>query len=60
MGLEETDGIYLPVMTVHSLLMTPAETPDDPKSPRGVRGFRLNKGHFSSWKVQGKVGGYLK
>lgn len=28
------------------------------KSPRGIRGYRLNKGSFTSWKVQGKVGGY--
>ncbi|KIK68783.1 glycoside hydrolase family 35 protein [Collybiopsis luxurians FD-317 M1] len=31
---------------------------DDAKSPRGVRGFQLNTGNFSEWKVQGKVGGY--
>jgi len=28
------------------------------KSPRGIRGFQLNVGNFSEWKVQGKVGGY--
>ncbi|KAK0221395.1 galactose-binding domain-like protein, partial [Armillaria fumosa] len=26
--------------------------------PRGVRGFQLNDGTFTDWKVQGKVGGY--
>ncbi|KAF9039430.1 glycoside hydrolase family 35 protein [Hymenopellis radicata] len=31
---------------------------DNIKSPRGVRGFKLNNGTFSDWKVQGKVGGY--
>ncbi|KAJ3758163.1 galactose-binding domain-like protein, partial [Lentinula raphanica] len=31
---------------------------NDPKSPRGVRGFQLDSGVFSEWKVQGKVGGY--
>ncbi|KAI9452442.1 glycoside hydrolase family 35 protein [Russula earlei] len=31
---------------------------DDSKSPRGVRGFKLNNGTFCAWKVQGKVGGY--
>ncbi|KAG2073391.1 glycoside hydrolase family 35 protein [Suillus decipiens] len=31
---------------------------DFEKSPRGVRGFMLNTGNFSAWKVQGKVGGY--
>jgi hypothetical protein len=30
------------------------------KSPRGIRGFQLSNGTFSSWKVQGKVGGYTK
>ncbi|ESK91113.1 glycoside hydrolase family 35 protein [Moniliophthora roreri MCA 2997] len=28
------------------------------KTPRGVRGFKLNKGEFTTWKVQGKIGGY--
>jgi hypothetical protein len=30
----------------------------DPKSPRGIRGFKLDTGLFGEWKVQGKVGGY--
>ncbi|CAK5270671.1 unnamed protein product [Mycena citricolor] len=36
-------------------------TPDTIKSPRGVRGFSLSPSPnaFGSWKVQGKVGGYL-
>ncbi|EIM81441.1 uncharacterized protein STEHIDRAFT_66589 [Stereum hirsutum FP-91666 SS1] len=42
MGLEETEG----------------KTTDSSRSPRGVRGFRLNSGNFTSWKVQGKIGGY--
>ncbi|KAJ6552812.1 glycoside hydrolase family 35 protein [Mycena capillaripes] len=33
-------------------------TPDSSKSPRGVRGFKLDSGSFGEWKVQGKVGGY--
>ncbi|KAF5386540.1 hypothetical protein D9757_005888 [Collybiopsis confluens] len=33
---------------------------DDAKSPRGVRGFQLNTGNFSDWRVQGKVGGYTQ
>ncbi|KAF7978635.1 hypothetical protein HWV62_45132 [Athelia sp. TMB] len=33
--------------------------PDASKSPRGVRGFKLDTGNFSEWKVQGKLGGYL-
>jgi hypothetical protein len=30
------------------------------KSPRGVRGFKLNHGTFGTWKVQGKIGGYTR
>lgn len=30
----------------------------DSKSPRGIRGFKLDAGSFGEWKVQGKVGGY--
>ena len=30
------------------------------KSPRGIRGFKLDVGHFTEWKVQGKVGGYTE
>ncbi|KAG5641026.1 hypothetical protein DXG03_006367, partial [Asterophora parasitica] len=43
MGLNETDGL----------------NPDSSKSPRGIRGFKLDTGNFTSWKVQGKIGGYL-
>ncbi|KAJ3880440.1 glycoside hydrolase family 35 protein [Lentinula edodes] len=32
---------------------------DDAKSPRGIRGFQLNTGNFTEWRVQGKVGGYV-
>ncbi|KAI0632368.1 glycoside hydrolase superfamily [Trametes polyzona] len=28
------------------------------KSARGIPGFQLNTGNFTTWKVQGKVGGY--
>ncbi|KAF7297199.1 Glycoside hydrolase family 35 protein [Mycena indigotica] len=42
MGLNETNGA----------------NPDSSKSPRGVRGFKLDTGSFGTWKVQGKVGGY--
>ncbi|KAG6888527.1 hypothetical protein C0995_007639 [Termitomyces sp. Mi166 len=34
-------------------------TADNTKSPRGVRGFELFSGNFTTWKVQGKIGGYL-
>ena len=30
------------------------------RSPRGIPGFKLNGGNFTTWKVQGKVGGYTK
>jgi hypothetical protein len=30
------------------------------KSPRGIRGFKLNNGTFSTWTVQGKKGSYTK
>ncbi|KAJ7583566.1 glycoside hydrolase family 35 protein [Mycena floridula] len=42
MGLNETQGT----------------NPNTSKSPRGVRGFKLDVGNFGAWKVQGKVGGY--
>ncbi|EEB97923.1 hypothetical protein MPER_02661, partial [Moniliophthora perniciosa FA553] len=35
-------------------------TDDHMKSPRGIRGFQLNRGNFGEWKVQGKIGGYTK
>ncbi|KAF5364850.1 hypothetical protein D9757_011273 [Collybiopsis confluens] len=70
--LEETDdrfvfpkGVVLPgkdnVITIVQDNMGLNETVftlNDPKSPRGVRGFKLDSGNFSEWKVQGKVGGY--
>ncbi|EKM56203.1 glycoside hydrolase family 35 protein [Phanerochaete carnosa HHB-10118-sp] len=28
------------------------------RSPRGILGFQLNSGNFTTWKVQGKLGGY--
>ena len=30
------------------------------KSARGIAGFALQGGNFYTWKVQGKVGGYLE
>jgi hypothetical protein len=44
MGMNETNGNDL----------------NSSKSPRGVRGFKLNNGKFGTWKVQGKLGGYTK
>jgi hypothetical protein len=43
------------MVDVHALENTNAS-----KSPRGIRGFKLDSGTFSEWKVQGKVGGYTK
>ncbi|KAF8074062.1 glycoside hydrolase family 35 protein [Lyophyllum atratum] len=43
MGLNETSG----------------QNTNSSKGPRGVRGFKLDTGNFTTWKVQGKVGGYL-
>lgn len=37
------------------LIFSPSE-----KSPRGIPGFQLNGGKFTTWKVQGKLGGYTK
>ena len=30
------------------------------RSPRGIPGFALTGGNFTTWKVQGKLGGYTK
>ena len=30
------------------------------KSARGIAGFQLNAGSITTWKVQGKVGGYTE
>ncbi|KAF7978647.1 hypothetical protein HWV62_45156 [Athelia sp. TMB] len=54
MGLNET--IYHGEVR---LLTVATADPDTSKSPRGVRGFQLDSGNFSEWKVQGKLGGYL-
>ncbi|KAF7345669.1 Glycoside hydrolase family 35 protein [Mycena venus] len=70
--LEETDDKFtFPTNSVHTgdnvitivqdnmgLNETNGNNPDTSKSPRGVRGFKLNSGSFGVWKVQGKVGGY--
>ncbi|KAI5120768.1 hypothetical protein M0805_004731 [Coniferiporia weirii] len=70
--LEETDDVftfpegsvivgYDNVITIVQDNMGNNETgsgADAPKSPRGIRGFQLNTGNFTEWKVQGKVGGY--
>ncbi|TDL23133.1 glycoside hydrolase family 35 protein [Rickenella mellea] len=71
--IEETDdhfifppGVVIPgqdnVITVvqdnMGLNETDGET-DNSRGPRGIRGFKLDSGHFGEWKVQGKLGGYI-
>ncbi|KAJ7174237.1 glycoside hydrolase family 35 protein [Mycena crocata] len=70
--IEETDDKFIfpegalrpgdNVITIVQDNMGLNETQDDnaetSKNPRGVRGFLLEAGNFSDWKVQGKVGGY--
>ncbi|KAJ7681674.1 glycoside hydrolase family 35 protein, partial [Mycena rosella] len=67
MNIEETDdkftfpqGVLRPgdnVITIVQLTFV-VDNADASKNPRGVRGFALEGGNFSDWKVQGKVGGY--
>ncbi|KAF8525605.1 glycoside hydrolase superfamily [Hysterangium stoloniferum] len=35
-----------------------SSTAENSKSPRGIMGFKLNTGEFTTWKLQGKLGGY--
>ncbi|PBK88407.1 glycoside hydrolase family 35 protein [Armillaria gallica] len=69
--LEETDDVFLfpegavlpgdNVITVvqdNMGLNETASNPDFSKGPRGIRGFQLNSGKFTQWRVQGKIGGY--
>ncbi|KAI0352573.1 hypothetical protein OH77DRAFT_1523159 [Trametes cingulata] len=46
---------------VLTVLMDHMGNDNDPnlQSPRGITGFRLDGGNFSSWKVQGNLGGFL-
>ena len=59
MGLNESDS-KLPIFITWVAINVIPVTTNDSKSPRGVRGFSLNVGNFSDWKVQGKLGGYTK
>ncbi|EKM56228.1 glycoside hydrolase family 35 protein [Phanerochaete carnosa HHB-10118-sp] len=45
------------VITVVQDHMGNDEDPNE-RSPRGIPGFQLNSGNFTTWKVQGKLGGY--
>lgn len=61
MGLNETDGgMWYFLFPIDFLSHSSSACTDTSKSPRGIRGFHLNTGTFSEWKVQGKVGGYTK
>ncbi|RDB14620.1 putative beta-galactosidase A [Hypsizygus marmoreus] len=52
------DNIITIVQDNMGLNETSGSNPNTSKSPRGVRGFKLDTGNFTTWKVQGKVGGY--
>ncbi|KAF9016306.1 glycoside hydrolase family 35 protein [Hymenopellis radicata] len=68
--LEETDDLFTfpdgalvegdNVITIvqDNMGLNETRNTDSSKNPRGVRGFKLDVGNFSDWKVQGKVGGY--
>ncbi|KAF7978651.1 hypothetical protein HWV62_45164 [Athelia sp. TMB] len=56
MGLNETGCEKLNLFSLHILTRNLAN--DAAKSPRGIRGFNLDSGNFTGWKVQGKLGGY--
>ncbi|KAF7307730.1 Glycoside hydrolase family 35 protein [Mycena kentingensis (nom. inval.)] len=57
-ALQAGDNVITIVQDNMGLNETNGNNPDTSKSPRGVRGFKLDTGTFSTWKVQGKVGGY--
>lgn len=61
MGLNQSGGKPCRIYTSAPLIfMASVAIIDEEKSPRGIRGFMLNTGNFSEWRVQGKVGGYTK
>lgn len=60
MGLEEIGRKVCLCSYVSPTNKFPYKAPNAAKSPRGIRGFKLDSGDFVEWKVQGKVGGYIK
>ncbi|KAI0278189.1 glycoside hydrolase family 35 protein [Russula aff. rugulosa BPL654] len=52
------DNVITIVQDNMGLNQTNGRSTDTSKSPRGVRGFKLNNGTFGTWRVQGKIGGY--
>ncbi|KAK7019437.1 hypothetical protein VNI00_018047 [Paramarasmius palmivorus] len=51
MGFDEAEGKCRPSVPLKL-------NSNSMKTPRGVRGFKLNDGNITTWKVQGKIGGY--
>ena len=60
MGLNETNGgMLLSNSEPRVMLKRDSANTDSSKSPRGIRGFKLDSNTtFGTWKVQGKIGGY--
>ncbi|KAF9465360.1 glycoside hydrolase family 35 protein [Collybia nuda] len=52
------DNVITVVQDNMGLNETSGSNPNSSKGPRGIRGFKLDTGNFTTWKVQGKVGGY--
>ncbi|KAJ7092896.1 glycoside hydrolase family 35 protein [Mycena belliarum] len=57
-ALKSGDNVITIVQDNMGLNETEGDDADSSKNPRGVRGFALEGGNFSDWKVQGKLGGY--
>ncbi|KIY63787.1 glycoside hydrolase family 35 protein [Cylindrobasidium torrendii FP15055 ss-10] len=57
-ALVDGDNVITVVQDNMGLNETNGGNPNSSKGPRGIRGFQLDSGNFSDWKVQGKVGGY--
>ncbi|KAF8173226.1 glycoside hydrolase family 35 protein [Mycena galopus ATCC 62051] len=57
-SLKRGDNVITIVQDNMGLNETEGDNADSSKNPRGVRGFRVDGGNFSDWKVQGKIGGY--
>lgn len=58
MGFNETEGGEAYFVRSFNCILKCVDNADASKNPRGVRGFALEGGNFSDWKVQGKIGGY--
>ena len=60
MGLDEDESgnSVLCCASLSNSFLHISDVSETIKSPRGIRGYKLNNGTFTTWKVQGKVGGY--